>query len=33
MKKIMLAFLGIAVGLCLAGSVFAAGATKDECVA
>jgi signal transduction histidine kinase len=33
MKKIMLAFLGIAVSLCLAGSAFAAGATKDECVA
>ena len=33
MKRITLAVLGIAVSLCLAGSAFAAGATKDECVA
>ena len=34
MRKITLAILGIAVGLCLAGSAMAAdGATKDECVA
>ena len=34
MRKIVLAILGIAVGLCLAGSAMAAeGATKDECVA
>ena len=33
MRKITLAVLGIAVSLCLAGSAFAAGATKDECVA
>jgi len=33
MRRITLAMLGIAVSLCLAGSVFAAGATKDECVA
>ena len=32
MRKITLAVLGIAVSLCLAGSAFAAGATKDECV-
>jgi signal transduction histidine kinase len=33
MRRITLAVLGIAVSLCLAGSAFAAGATKDECVA
>lgn len=33
MRKITLAVLGIAVSLCLAGSAFAAGATKNECVA
>jgi cytochrome c len=33
MRKITLAVLGIAVSLCLAGSSFAANATKDECVA
>ena len=33
MRKITLAVLGIAVSLYLAGSAFAAGATKDECVA
>ena len=33
MRKITLAVLGIAVGLCLAGSALAAVATKDECVA
>jgi dihydroorotase len=33
MRRITLAALGIAVSLCLAGSAFAAGATKDECVA
>ena len=33
MKRITLAVLGIAVSLCLAGSAFAANATKDECVA
>ncbi len=33
MRRIALAVLGIAVSLCLAGSAFAAGATKDECVA
>ena len=33
MKRITLAVLGIAISLCLAGSAFAAGATKDECVA
>ena len=32
MRRITLAVLGNAVGLCLAGSAFAAGATKDECV-
>ncbi len=32
MRRITLAVLGIAVSLCLAGSAFAAGATKDECV-
>jgi len=32
MRKITLAVLGIAVSLCLAGSAFAAGATKDECI-
>jgi signal transduction histidine kinase len=33
MRRITLAVLGIAVSLSLAGSAFAAGATKDECVA
>src|SRR5660398_69036 len=33
MRRITLAVLGIAVSLWLAGSAFAAGATKDECVA
>ena len=33
MRRITLVVLGIAVSLCLAGSAFAAGATKDECVA
>ena len=33
MRRITLAVLGIAVSLCIAGSAFAAGATKDECVA
>ncbi len=33
MRRITLAVLGIAVGLCIAGSAFAQGATKDECVA
>ncbi|MCR4310267.1 MAG: cache domain-containing protein [Deltaproteobacteria bacterium] len=33
MRKITLVALGIAVSLCLAGSAFAANATKDECVA
>ena len=33
MRRITLAVLGIAVSLCLAGSAFAQGATKDECVA
>ena len=33
MRRITLAVFGIAVSLCLAGSAFAAGATKDECVA
>ena len=33
MKRMTLAVLGIAVSLCLAGSAFAASATKDECVA
>ena len=33
MKRITLAVLGIAVSLCLAGSAFAANATKEECVA
>ena len=32
MRRITLAVLGIAVSLCLAGSAFAAGATKDECM-
>jgi len=32
MRRITLAVLGIAVCLCLVGSAFAAGATKDECV-
>lgn len=32
MRRITLAVFGIAVSLCLAGSAFAAGATKDECV-
>ncbi len=33
MRKITLAVIGIAVSMCLAGSAFAANATKDECVA
>ena len=33
MRRITLAVLGIAMSLCLAGSAFAANATKDECVA
>jgi len=33
MRGITRAVLGIAVSLCLAGSAFAAGATKDQCVA
>ena len=33
MKRITLAVVGIAVSLCLAGTAFAANATKDECVA
>lgn len=33
MRRITLAVLGIAVSLCLAGNAFAAGATKEECVA
>ena len=33
MRRITLAVLGIVVSLFLAGSAFAAGATKDECVA
>ena len=33
MRRITLSILGIAVGLCLAGSAFAAGATKNECMA
>jgi signal transduction histidine kinase len=32
MRRITLAMVGIAVSLCLAGSAFAAGATKDECM-
>jgi len=33
MRRITLAVFGIAVSMCLAVSAFAAGATKDECVA
>lgn len=33
MRRITLAVIGVAVSLCLAGTAFAAGATKDECVA
>lgn len=33
MRRITLVVMAIVVSLCLAGSAFAAGATKDECVA